>query len=98
MMHHDQQYWGDDAKEFKSDRFSEGLSKASKGTSVAFFPFGGGRRICIGQNFALLEAKLALSLILQHFSFELFPTYSDALTTALTLQPRHGAQVILHKS
>ncbi|XP_054814846.1 cytochrome P450 72A397-like [Prosopis cineraria] len=97
MMHHDQQLWGDDAKEFKPDRFSEGISKASKGSSFAFFPFGGGARTCLGQNFALLNAKVALSLILQRFSFELSPSYSHALTIAVTLQPQHGVQVILRK-
>ncbi|KAK4285797.1 hypothetical protein QN277_002445 [Acacia crassicarpa] len=98
MMHHDQQFWGDDAKEFKPERFSEGISKASKGSSCsAFFPFGGGSRTCMGQNFALLNAKVALSLILQHFSFELSPSYSQALNIVPTLQPQHGVQVILHK-
>ncbi|XP_028796138.1 cytochrome P450 716A67-like [Neltuma alba] len=97
MVHHDQQLWGDDAKVFRPDRFSEGISMASKGSSSAFFPFGGGSRACLGQNFTLLSAKVALSLILQRFSFELSPSYSHALTTVITLQPQHGVEVILRK-
>lgn len=62
-MHHDKTYWGDDAEEFKPDRW-----KDVKGHSWEFLPFNGGPRICLGQQFALTEMSCVWVRLCQTYS------------------------------
>ncbi|TVU35862.1 hypothetical protein EJB05_17769, partial [Eragrostis curvula] len=94
FIYRDPALWGDDAGEFNPGRFAEGVSKACKDPG-AFVPFSWGPRICIGQNFALVEAKMAVCMMLQRFAFELSPAYVHAPYTVLTLHPQHGVPVRL---
>ncbi|KAL9273891.1 Cytochrome P450 CYP72A219-like protein [Drosera capensis] len=96
LAHHDPKIWGEDALEFNPERFSDGISHATHGSN-GFFPFGWGPRICIGQNFAMNETKLALTMILQRFSFELSPSYAHGPVVAPLLLPQYGVPIVFHR-
>ncbi|KAL6192914.1 hypothetical protein ACLB2K_034000 [Fragaria x ananassa] len=91
-FHHDPQIWGPEAQLFKPERFSEGVAKATRDNMAAFLPFGMGPRICVGFNFATTETKIALSMILQRYTFTLSPGYVHSPLQFLTVRPQHGVQ------
>lgn len=61
----------------------------------AYFPFGGGPRVCIGNRFAMMEAKLMLATLLQRFRLETTAETSLALAPSVTLRPRDGVRLRL---
>lgn len=70
---------------FDPERFRRG---ATPNAPFAYFPFGGGPRLCIGNNFALLAAHLVLVLVVQQYRLELAAGQSVVPRAKLTLHPR----------
>ncbi|XP_008822296.2 cytochrome P450 3A11-like [Nannospalax galili] len=66
-LHRDPKYWPE-PEEFRPERFS----KKNKGSidPYVYLPFGNGPRNCIGMRFALMNMKLAITKVLQNFSFQ----------------------------
>lgn len=95
-LHLDPTIWGEDAHLFKPERFTKGVVGATNNNLAAFLPFGMGPRTCVGMNFAINEAKIALSMILQRYAFTLSPNYVHSPIQTTTLRPEHGIQVVLH--
>jgi cytochrome P450 len=92
-IHHDPRWWPD-PDTFDPTRF---LGDAGKGwPRSAYLPFGGGRRVCIGQSFALMEMVLMAAIMSQRFTFDVAPDFPVELEATLTLRPKHGLRVIAH--
>ncbi|KAK7394919.1 hypothetical protein VNO78_15460 [Psophocarpus tetragonolobus] len=95
-LHRDPDNWGPHAKEFRPERFADGVSGACK-YPQAYIPFGLGSRICIGQNFALLQIKEALCLLLSNFSFSVSPNYCHCPVNIMLLTPKYGMRLLVSK-
>lgn len=87
ITHRHPDFW-DDPESFDPERFTPDRTKERH--RFAYFPFGGGPRICIGSSFAMLEAQLLLATIAQRYELELVPGHPVELEPLVTLRPRYG--------
>jgi cytochrome P450 len=93
VTHRHPDFWPEPER-FDPGRFMGTAAKARH--RFAFFPFGGGPRICIGMQLAMIEGALVLATILQQFRIELVGDQVVEADATFTLRPRYGVKVILH--
>ncbi len=86
-FHHSEKYW-DEPLKFKPERFSP--EKKHNINRYVYFPFGGGPRLCIGNNFALLEMQIILIHFYRNFRFQLKPNFVVEPEPMITLRPKNG--------
>jgi cytochrome P450 len=85
VTHRHPEFW-ENPEGFDPDRF---LPERSAGRPrYAYFPFGGGMRMCIGREFALVEAQLVLATLARRFRPELVPGHLPVPDPILTLRPK----------
>jgi cytochrome P450 len=100
VLHRDDRWWGD-AAVFRPERWlrPDGRfdSCAPGQPRGAYFPFGAGRRVCIGESFAWTEAALVLAVLARDWAPEALPETSDAVHPAITLRPADGTPMVLRR-
>ena len=94
-LHRNKKYW-QNPETFNPDRFGENGEKEA--IKKAYYPFGGGPRMCIGNHFALMETTLVLGMMMYHFDFTLVEDQKIDFQPLVTLKPRYGIQLTLRKS
>ncbi|MDB5225836.1 MAG: cytochrome [Bacteroidota bacterium] len=86
VVHHDESVW-DDPFDFIPERFN--IQNIKEKHKYSYFPFGGGPRLCIGNNFAIQEMQVCLAMILQKFNIEVDENFVPELDPLVTLRPKY---------
>jgi cytochrome P450 len=94
MTHRDKRWFGEDAEEFRPDRWDNDLARRLP--RCAYYPFADGPRVCIGMQFAMMEAVLILATVASRYLLELVPGYTLKIFSSLTIRPQGGIPMILH--
>jgi len=81
---------------FDPARFLDG--RAEKLPRFAYFPFGGGPRICIGNSFATAELVLVLATLWQRFQLDVLAGHDCTPEPSITLRPRHGMKMLVRSA
>jgi cytochrome P450 len=92
VSHRDPKYFPEPER-FMPERWLDGL--ATRLPKFAYYPFGGGQRLCIGVHFALMEAAIVLATIGQKYQFTLDPDAVIDIMPQITMPPKYGMPATL---
>ncbi len=92
VMHRDPEFYQEPLR-FDPDRWLP--ERSASLPKFAYFPFGGGPRMCIGEGFAWMEGVIVLATLMQRWRFALVPDHRVVPQPRITLRPRDGIQVRL---
>ncbi len=90
IMHRDPRYFPDPER-FDPERFMPEREAARP--KLAYFPFGAGKRQCIGEGFAWMEGVLVLATIAQRWRLRLVPGHPVQPEPLITLRPKYGMKM-----
>jgi cytochrome P450 len=88
--HHAPGYW-ESPESFAPERFIKGSEKQR--TPFTYLPFGGGPRVCIGNQYAMLQILMILSDVLRKYDFQLVPGQTIEARPMVILRPKHGIRM-----
>ncbi|HEV2201642.1 MAG TPA: cytochrome P450 [Bryobacteraceae bacterium] len=88
--------WFPEPEKFDPDRWRPEI--AEKLPKFAYFPFGGGARVCIGERFAWTEGVLVLATLAQRWKLRLVPGQVVDTRAVITLRPRNGIRMVVERA
>jgi cytochrome P450 len=94
LLHRDARFWDDPAR-FDPLRWMDGRDSgaAAERHRFAYFPFGAGPRVCIGEHFAWMEGVLVLATVAQQWTLRLVPGQRIVPQPIITLRPKYGMKM-----
>ena len=92
VMHHDPRFYPDPYK-FDPERWRPDARDARP--KFSYFPFGGGPRVCIGEQFAWMEGVLLIATIAQKWKMRLAPGHLVEPKAMVTLRPKYGMRMVI---
>ncbi|MCB9032872.1 MAG: cytochrome P450 [Chitinophagales bacterium] len=94
LIHRNKNHWNN-PMQFIPERFEDGKSKERH--KYTYMPFGGGPRLCIGNNFALQEMQIVLALFLKYFRFDIDKTFQPEMEPMVTLRMKNALYAKVYK-